>query len=396
MLRVLLFCVLSLVAILGAEALWPVLQRPRWRAVIISVALASVLAWTLPVLLGRGFTGTIPVIGQPLKILGSVWIVTAFLIVVFSGPLLLLRLLTEKIAARPARNADATPDSVNNGRRTFLRRVGTVVPGAAALAGMGGVMGAEVPFLIKRETVRLRHLPAGLDGFRIGQLTDVHVGAFVSPADVHRAVEALNEEHVDMQVMTGDLLDDLSAADETFEALGRCAAPHGLFAIYGNHEHWRGISQFRRRYRQLAESGHSVHLLVDESTRVVHNGVPVRVVGVDYPFGLTRSRDASMAESASLAFRDVSPDETVICLSHHPEFFSFASKRGARLTLSGHTHGGQVAIFGIPLFSFLARHILGRYRDGENHLYVSGGTGHWLPFRIGVPAEVTVLTLRAV
>jgi predicted MPP superfamily phosphohydrolase len=354
-----------------------------------------VLAWTLPVVLGRGFTGTIPTIGPPLKILGSVWIVTALLVVLASGPLLLLRLLTERSPRPITPSPPPATESVDLGRRSFLRRAGTVVPGAAALAGVGGVMGAQTGFTIKRETVRLRNLPPALDGFRIGQLTDVHVGAFVSPGDVRRAVEALDEEHVDLQVMTGDLLDDMALADETFEALGQCQAPHGMFAIYGNHEHWRGVSQFRRRYHQLAESGRSVRLLVDESSRIVHKGAPVRIVGVDYPFSVTHSRDVSMEESAGLAFKGVEPEETIICLSHHPEFFPFASKRGARLTLSGHTHGGQVAILGVPVFSFVFRHILGRYRDGENHLYVSGGTGHWLPFRVGVPAEVTVLTLRA-
>jgi predicted MPP superfamily phosphohydrolase len=85
----------------------------------------------------------------------------------------------------------------------------------------------------------------------------------------------------------------------------------------------------------------------------------------------------------------------VLCLSHHPEFFPIAVEKGAHLTLSGHTHGGQVAFFGIPAFAFAFKHMLGRYFEKSRHLYVSGGTGHWLPFRLGVPAEVTIVTLRA-
>jgi hypothetical protein len=85
----------------------------------------------------------------------------------------------------------------------------------------------------------------------------------------------------------------------------------------------------------------------------------------------------------------------VLCLTHHPDFFPLAAERGARLTLAGHTHGGQVGFWRIPLFSFSFEHMLGRYRRGDSHLYVSSGTGHCFPFRVGIPTEVTVLTLRA-
>ncbi|MCY1030985.1 hypothetical protein OV207_05920 [Corallococcus sp. BB11-1] len=76
-------------------------------------------------------------------------------------------------------------------------------------------------------------------------------------------------------------------------------------------------------------------------------------------------------------------------------FFSYAAERVARLTLAGHTRGGQMAFLEAPLFSFAFKHMLGRYRFRDSRIYVSGGTGHWLPFRIGVPPEVTLLTLRS-
>ena len=88
------------------------------------------------------------------------------------------------------------------------------------------------------------------------------------------------------------------------------------------------------------------------------------------------------------------PSVPAIVLAHHPDFFPHAAKHGAALTLSGHTHGGQVGAFGRSLTGFGFKYPLGRYRLGDSHLYVSGGTGHWFPFRLGVPREVTVLTLR--
>ena len=102
-------------------------------------------------------------------------------------------------------------------------------------------MSSDVPFRLKNETVRLAGLPPGLDGFRIGQITDLHVGAFVTPADVKRAVSWLNDAGVDLQVMTGDLIDDFDGLDETFAALGSNKARHGIAGGAGNHEHWRGI-----------------------------------------------------------------------------------------------------------------------------------------------------------
>jgi predicted MPP superfamily phosphohydrolase len=103
-----------------------------------------------------------------------------------------------------------------------------------------------------------------------------------------------------------------------------------------------------------------------------------------------------MRRSAEKSFSNVGKEETVLCLAHHPDFFPFAADRGALLTLSGHTHGGQISILGINPCAFVFQYILGWYKRGDAQLYVSGGTGHWIPFRIGVPTEVTILTLRAV
>jgi hypothetical protein len=385
--RLVFFVLLTFAGAAVAGDLWPSLKTGRSRLLLILGGLLSVAAWALPLAFGHGIHDAIPIIGGPLKVAGSAWFVTAALITVIGAPFLLLRSVTNKVSK--AADAPADPS-----RRVFLTSVGKTIPVAAAATGVVGVVSGSLPFKLKKETIKLKGLPPALDGFRIGQLTDVHVGAFVSPADVRRAVAMLDEEGVDLQVMTGDLIDDLDGMEETFDALGSCRAQHGMVAIYGNHEHWRGISAIRRQYDRLVTEGRPVKLLVDSTHQIVHQGQALRVVGVDYPFS-AMGRDVGMQSSADRAFAGVSREETTLCLSHHPGFFPLASQRGARLTLSGHTHGGQVALLGIPVFSIVFRYILGRYRDGDNHLYVSGGTGHWMPFRIGIPAEVTVLTLKA-
>jgi predicted MPP superfamily phosphohydrolase len=283
-------------------------------------------------------------------------------------------------------------------RRGLLSGVGRALPFLAAGTSTVGLVQGSSGFVIREVEVRLRGLPRALDGFRIGQITDVHVGAFIDTTYVRAAVAAMNAARVDVQVMTGDLIDDLSRLDETMAALETCEAPHGMLAILGNHEHWRGIEEVLAAYAESARRGGPVRLLVDEAQVLEHAGQKVRVVGVDYPMGGRRSmavKEERMRRSAEVAFAEVSADEVVICLSHHPDFFPLALEKGARLTLAGHTHGGQVAIWGMPVFWFVFNYMLGRYRKGNGQLYVSGGTGHWLPFRLGVPAEVTLLTLRA-
>ena len=273
---------------------------------------------------------------------------------------------------------------------------GRAVPFVAVGTASAGVVSGSSGFVVREQEVRLRDLPASLDGFRIGQITDIHVGPFISPAYVRASVEAMNEAGVHLQVMTGDLIDDLEQLDETMAALEACKAPHGMLAILGNHEHWRGLESILAGYEALARRGAPVRLLVDESHVIEHQGERLRVVGVDYPMS-GRSpivRTEHMRRSAEVAFQGTAPGEVVLCLAHHPSFFPYAAERGAHLTLSGHTHGGQVAVLGIPVFGFAFEFMLGRYKKKDSHLYVSGGTGHWLPFRIGVPAEVTVITLR--
>jgi len=323
-----------------------------------------------------------------------VWTITVLIVFLFGSPFVLVRWWERRRAS--ASQAGGVTGVVDLERRSVIMKVGQAVPFMAMGTSSAGVVSGVSGFEVHELEVRLRDLPSALEGFRIGQITDIHVGPFISPEYVRSAVEAMNSANVHLQVMTGDLIDDLEQLDETMAALGACKAPHGMLAILGNHEHWRGLDPILEGYESLAKRGAPIRLLVDESLVIEHGGERLRVVGVDYPMGgrnpLVKAR--RMRRSAEVAFQGISPGETVLCLSHHPDFFPYAAERGAHLTLAGHTHGGQVALLGIPLFGFVFEYMLGRYKHKDSHLYVSGGTGHWLPFRIGVPAEVTILTLR--
>lgn len=381
---------LSVVAWLIVRSIGPRALRRPWHALAyFGFTAALFAAWVQVRELGHGNAG---VLGPIVQAVASSWTVAILACVAFGGPIAL-------VVALVRRRKPAAAAPVDHDRRRFLG--GLAVPAVAIGAGAGGTLAGLGPFTVRHEEVRIPDLPAALDGFRIGQITDVHVGDFIDADYVGEAVEAMNRAGCDLQVMTGDLIDDLDQLDETLAALERNDARHGMLAILGNHEIWRGREQVVAAYAQAARRGR-VRLLVDQNVRLDHDGTPIRVVGVDYPMGpagrqrLPRDeRDAIMRVSAEKAFAEQQPGETVLCLTHHPDFFPFAAQRGAALTLAGHTHGGQFAILGFPVFRFAYDYMLGRYRRGAAQLYVSGGTGHWIPWRVGVPTEVTILTLRA-
>jgi predicted MPP superfamily phosphohydrolase len=365
-------------------AVWPRVRLGRGRKVFWSAAALVFAFWIVAHLLdGR--------LALPAGWLVSTWLSATVLAVPLAVAVLSLRWFGKALRVRAP--------ALNEGRRRFLGG-GLALPGVAVSVGAGGASVGAQDFVVRHVDLPIEGLPSALNGFRIGQISDVHVGDFIRPELLERAVEAMNHVRVDLQVMTGDLIDDLSLLDRTMLALGRSAARHGMLTVLGNHEKFRGLDRVLAAYeRHRSSSG--VRLLVDDSVVLDHGGARVRVVGVDYPMRRHGSRTpakverrALMEASSERAFAGVSRGEFVLCLSHHPEFFPIAADKGARLTLSGHTHGGQVAFLGRPLLQ-MYEYMLGRYRRGGAQLYVSPGTGHWMPFRVGVPTEVTILTLRS-
>ena len=327
------------------------------------------------------------------------WVFACLLCVVVGLPLLLLR-LGWRIGKRLTSDVGTREAFIDEGRRQVLGSL--ALPAVAYSLGGAGAIGGVSDFVVVRMELRLRNWPRSLDGFRIGQITDTHVGDFISSDTIARAVDVLNDSGAHLHVMTGDLVDNLTYLESTFAALERCRAPYGMLAVLGNHEKMQHRLQPMLSAYAARRGRGLVRLLVDETEIIKHNGVDLRVIGVDYPMHVNGNhflrkpeRLVLMRHSAETAFAKMQAvDEPLICLSHHPDFFPLAAERNVSLTLSGHTHGGQIALGGKPLFS-MYDYMLGHYQLGQSHLYVSGGTGHWLPYRYGVPTEVTVITLRS-
>jgi predicted MPP superfamily phosphohydrolase len=357
--------------------------RRRWFTVAFwSAALLAVVPWAL--LAALGWRALDDGLG-PLT--GAAWMVSIVWQVAIVAAAMAWPVWRTLVAF--IRRHDRAAQRVNPQRRALLGRLGALVPTGALMVSAVGVAAASFTPFVRRLTLYFSDLHPDLDGFRIGQFSDVHAGPFVSAAHVNAAIAALNAERVDLTVMTGDLLDDTSMMPALNRAFSTCTARHGLIGVLGNHEYYAGLET----YLSHARKG-PMRLLIDESIRLHHGAARIHVAGVDYPFRGMDGPAAAAAASMSLAMAGAQPGDFKLCLAHHPTCWEEARKHGAHLTLSGHTHGGQVALGGTSLFAKMFKYILGLYEVGPHRLYVTAGLGHWFPFRLGCPAEVVVVELR--
>ncbi|WP_024871212.1 metallophosphoesterase [Tolumonas lignilytica] len=282
----------------------------------------------------------------------------------------------------------------------FWRQPNPLLISTACMLSAFGVYEAMSPPLLRQYDVYLDQLPPALNGMKIAQITDSHIGDFVSSDDLKTAVKRLNAEKPDLLVMTGDLLDDERQLPSAFSALAQSNAPLGVIAILGNHEKYHGLDVILKKY-QSAELQQHIRLLVDESLPLRYHETEFQIVGVDYPLPANSRRKMAetaeldyMQRSAAKAFRAVNQQEWILCLTHHPDFFDLAAANHASLSLAGHTHGGQVLPLGYTVGKLWFHYLKGWYQRAPSQLYVSTGMGHVWPYRLGVPTEITTFTLH--
>jgi uncharacterized protein len=275
-----------------------------------------------------------------------------------------------------------------------VKRRAAAAAAGAALAALGARTFYVEPrrLVVRRDEVALAHWPAALDGLRVGALADVHGGVpYVGRAQVARAVDRLLAEAPDLVVLLGDFVDasvlwrGRLAPEVVAAELGRLRAPLGVVAVLGNHD-WRATGD--RMWRALAAEG--ITVLENRAVAVEARGSRFWVGGV----ADVRHRRADPEGTVA----QVPVGEPVLLLAHDPDVFPHVPARVA-LTISGHTHAGQVAI---PLLRrpivpswygerYAHRHVV----EGGRRLYVSSGLGtSGLPARLLAPPEVVVLTLR--
>ena len=273
----------------------------------------------------------------------------------------------------------------------------TAYAGCFTLSGIILAFTSTAGFVVRQEDIRIADLPAALEGFRIANLGDVHIGRFIDAEELRHGIEAINERNVDLIAVTGDLVDDVNQLEDTMRVLEQSNVPQMIVAILGNHEEMGDLARILSIYRLHKTR---ISLLVNENITISRGGETLHIVGVDYPMNPRGGhllpypeQNAAMGAQADAAFAGLTNGGTIVALSHHPSFFPFAAAHGAQLTLASHTHGGQLRIFGRPVIGVYP-YLQGLYKHGDAYLDVSAGFGHWLPIRFGVPREIVIVTLR--
>ncbi|MDQ1231145.1 metallophosphoesterase [Sphingomonas sp. SORGH_AS_0879] len=261
---------------------------------------------------------------------------------------------------------------------------------AAMLAGIGVANALRVP-PIKDVTVAIRDLPPSFDGYRIVQLTDLHISRLFTAQWAQSVVERVNASGADLIVVTGDFIDgSVEMRRDDVAPLRQLRAPDGVYAIPGNHEYFFDYGAWIRRLSSMG-----FRMLTNAHAVIRRGGDGLVIAGVT---DLSAPSVGEAGPDLTLALRGAPADAPIILLDHQPRKARDAAARGVALQLSGHTHGGMIRGLDRLVARGNAGFVSGRYAVGGMTLYVSNGTGLWPGFalRLGVPSEITRFTLRPV
>ena len=257
---------------------------------------------------------------------------------------------------------------------------------------VAGYLGAG-RLTIRHVDAEVPGLGTEFEGLRIAQLSDLHVGPHTSRHFLHRVVATTRELAPDLIAITGDLIDDRAEDVAPYAtALGALEAPLGVYMIPGNHDVYAGWDEVERGLR-AAKLG---TVLVNDVHLVTRGDSKLALLGTGDPAGSARGQ-SRVAPDVDRAMGKVVDGATVIAFAHNPALWPALARRGVALTLSGHTHYGQLAIPGLgwSLASPFLEHAMGAHQLEDALLYISPGTGYWgIPFRLGAAPEVTLVTLR--
>jgi uncharacterized protein len=272
-------------------------------------------------------------------------------------------------------------------RRKMLQVMRGAIYATPAVALGYGTFIERHNFRTEEVTIPIAGLPKELEGLRIVQITDIHMGAFLSEPDVMRIVDMANETRANLAIMTGDLITRVGdPVDICLKHLARVKADAGMIGCLGNHE----VYAHAEDYVQQQGARLGIQFLRSEKRLMEFRGQKLNFAGIDYQ----RKGTPYLVGAERL----LEPGVTNILLSHNPDVFPVAARQGYGLTLSGHTHGGQITVEYLKQFvnpaRFVTRYVSGLYEEDGKRVYVSRGLGTvGVPTRIGAPPELTVIRL---
>ena len=296
------------------------------------------------------------------------------------------KIRAKKSKYRPQKSASNPIE--NPSRRGFLvNSMNYGILAAAALSTGYGIAEAKQAPEVKKVPVRIPHLPEEFEGFRIVQITDVHISPTFRRPSVEEIVAIVNTLNADIVALTGDLVDG------TVEQLANDAAPlaniksaTGNYFVTGNHEYYSGVTEWIEQIKRLGFS-----VLINEHRIIAREKRKLLLAGVtDYREGRMLPGHRSDPDKAMKA---APVTDVKILLAHQPKNIFAAARAGYDLQISGHTHGGQ--FFPWNLFvGFSQPYVSGLHTHQNTRIYVSRGTGYWgPPLRVSSPSEITLIKL---
>ena len=345
------------------------LWNTGWDRILPKAVVTALLIWHMLVL---PITVVMLLIGLPVA--GGVWLTRHF-----STP-------------RTSSSSSWERDHQHLSRREFLGAAAAIAPPLVTFTLTGIALRQLSGFRVRRLILPVSGLPVALDGMTLIQVSDLHVGRFTSGRVLDDVVRVTNDLGGDLVLLTGDLINDaLSDLDHGIELAKKMEARFGTYLIEGNHDLIENGPEFERRVKQ---SG--IPFLLDESAIVSVRDEPIQLLGLSWT-RVHENRDVAIGNAVRQLLARRQPDVFSILLAHHPHAFDAAAEAGLPLTLSGHTHGGQLMLneragFGPAMFHYWS----GLYTKGLSKLVVSNGVGNWFPLRINAPAEIIHITLTRV
>ncbi|HET9566730.1 MAG TPA: metallophosphoesterase [Vicinamibacterales bacterium] len=265
-------------------------------------------------------------------------------------------------------------------RRTAIKTVIATTVGSATAGITYGAAFERHRIGMTSTTLPVAGLPRALDGLRISLITDIHHSRIVPASDVVQAIELAMSARPDLIVLGGDYVTfgDRAFVGPVAELLGSLQAPHGVFAVLGNHDDDRDMAA------ALAAKGFTV--LKDQRTQVTIRNETLTLAGIR--FWTRRAENIARVVNGA--------EGTVLLLAHDPRRLVEAANLKVPAVLSGHTHGGQIILPGVGAIARRSFPVLsGLGQQGDTSIFVSRGVGTiYVPVRINCPPEVALLTLR--
>lgn len=322
--------------------------------------------------------------------------------------------------------AQAAAELIRNPSRRYFFKTATALAGAGPfLTAVYGFAAERLDYQVRRVEIPVANLPAGLEGMKIVQISDIHLSSYMPRLQVRRAVEMANDLGADLALVTGDFITGASdPIADCIEEVHGLRAPLGVWGCNGNHEIYAGAEE----KAQVLFAQYGMRLLRHQNAQVEFKGTPFNLIGVDYQRERTPGgRRLQMLPNLEPLVRRDMPN---ILLSHNPNAFNRAAEMGIELTLAGHTHGGQIQVeildHRLSPARFITDYVAGLFHRPmfapapnerasspssafeKSHglslaglslplasIYVNRGLGTvGAPVRIGVPPEITLMTLR--